>query len=107
LADHRVARAPIVAQAVSDADRKPITDALLQKCDAKDGVADGIISDPLGCDFNPAVDHGFSLGDGLGIETEPDLKSLHGDPRFTALIVETKKRATAATVRFLQQLTGA
>ena len=30
-------------------------DALLEKCDAKDGVADGIISDPLGCDFDPAV----------------------------------------------------
>ena len=46
---------PILAQAISDADRKLITDALLQKCDAKDGVADGIISDPLGCDFDPAA----------------------------------------------------
>src|SRR5450755_2612014 len=46
---------PVIAQAVSDADRKLITDALLQKCDAKDGVADGIISDPLGCDFDPGV----------------------------------------------------
>src|ERR1035437_8086768 len=46
---------PVIAQAVSDADRKLITDALLQKCDAKDGVADGIISDPLGCDFDPAA----------------------------------------------------
>jgi feruloyl esterase len=46
---------PIIAQAISDADRKLITDALLQKCDAKDGVADGIISDPLGCDFDPAA----------------------------------------------------
>ncbi len=46
---------PIIAQAISDADRKMISDALLQKCDAKDGVTDGIISDPLGCDFDPAV----------------------------------------------------
>ena len=46
---------PIIAQAISDADRKLIMDALLQKCDAKDGVADGIISDPLACDFDPAV----------------------------------------------------
>ena len=46
---------PIIAQAISDLDRKLITDALLQKCDAKDGVADGIISDPLGCDFDPAA----------------------------------------------------
>jgi len=46
---------PIIAQAISDADRKLIKDALLQKCDAKDGVADGMISDPLGCDFDPAA----------------------------------------------------
>ena len=46
---------PIIAQAISDVDRKLIADALLQKCDAKDGVADGIISDPLGCDFDPAA----------------------------------------------------
>ena len=46
---------PIIAQAISDLDRKLITDALLQKCDTKDGVADGIISDPLGCDFDPAA----------------------------------------------------
>jgi feruloyl esterase len=46
---------PIVAQAITDADRKLVSEALLQKCDAKDGVADGMISDPLGCDFDPAV----------------------------------------------------
>jgi hypothetical protein len=46
---------PIIAQAITDNDRKLITDALLQECDAKDGVADGIISDPLGCDFDPAA----------------------------------------------------
>ena len=27
----------------------------MKKCDAKDGVADGMISDPLGCDFDPAM----------------------------------------------------
>jgi hypothetical protein len=46
---------PIVAQAITDSDRKLIVEALLKRCDAKDGVADGIISDPLGCDFDPAV----------------------------------------------------
>ena len=27
----------------------------MKQCDAKDGVADGMISDPLGCDFDPSV----------------------------------------------------
>jgi serine/threonine protein kinase len=43
-----------------------------------------------------AIDHGLSPDDSLGIETDPDLKSLHGDPRFTALVAETKKHAAAA-----------
>ena len=30
-------------------------DALLKQCDAIDGVADGMISDPLACHFDPAV----------------------------------------------------
>jgi tannase/feruloyl esterase len=46
---------PIITQAITDGDRKLITEALLKKCDAKDGVADGMISDPLGCDFDPAA----------------------------------------------------
>jgi Tannase and feruloyl esterase len=46
---------PIITQAINDSDRKLITDAFLKQCDAKDGVADGIISDPLGCDFDPAA----------------------------------------------------
>ena len=46
---------PIIVQAISDNDRKLISNALLKKCDAKDGAADGIVSDPLGCDFDPAA----------------------------------------------------
>jgi feruloyl esterase len=30
-------------------------DALMNRCDSRDGVADGMIFDPLGCDFDPAV----------------------------------------------------
>jgi hypothetical protein len=32
----------------------------------------------------------------LGIENDPDLKPLHGDPRFDALVAHAKARATAA-----------
>jgi hypothetical protein len=28
--------------------------AAMKKCDAKDGIADGVIEDPTGCDFDPA-----------------------------------------------------
>ncbi len=45
---------PIITQALTDSDRKLITEALMKKCDAKDGLADNVISDPLGCDFDPA-----------------------------------------------------
>jgi Tannase and feruloyl esterase len=46
---------PDITQAISDNDRKLITDALLKECDAKDGLADNLISDPLACHFDPAV----------------------------------------------------
>jgi hypothetical protein len=44
---------PIIEQAITDDDRKLIKDALIKACDATDGIADGLISDPLGCDFDP------------------------------------------------------
>ncbi len=46
---------PIITRAITDSDRKLITDALLTQCDARDGLADSMISDPLGCDFDPAA----------------------------------------------------
>jgi eukaryotic-like serine/threonine-protein kinase len=42
-----------------------------------------------------AVDHGFLPGDDLGIETDSDLASLRGDPRFTALVVHAKQVASS------------
>ncbi len=46
---------PLLDKFLADADRKLFMDALMNRCDARDGVADGMISDPLGCDFDPAV----------------------------------------------------
>lgn len=40
---------------LTEDERKLFMNGLMKQCDAKDGVADGMISDPLGCDFDPAV----------------------------------------------------
>jgi len=44
---------PQIEKLLTDGDRKLFMDALMKKCDAKDGIADGMIFDPLGCDFDP------------------------------------------------------
>jgi len=44
---------PDVTKLISDDDRKLFMDALIKKCDAKDGMADGMIFNPLACDFDP------------------------------------------------------
>ena len=43
----------LTAQALSDADRQLVVSALLKRCDALDGVADGLIFNSRGCDFDP------------------------------------------------------
>jgi tetratricopeptide (TPR) repeat protein len=43
-----------------------------------------------------AVDHGLAPHTDLGLEKDPDLQSLHGDPRFAALVAHAKERAAAA-----------
>jgi hypothetical protein len=46
---------PVGSQAFSEADRKLIVDSVLKQCDANDGLPDGMIQDPVGCHFDPAV----------------------------------------------------
>src|SRR5450755_2833111 len=46
---------PQIDKFLTDSDRTLFMDALMKQCDAKDGVADGMISDPLGCDFDPMI----------------------------------------------------
>ena len=45
---------PQIEKLLSVDDRKLFMQSLMKKCDARDGVADGMISDPIGCDFDPA-----------------------------------------------------
>lgn len=46
---------PQIDKFLNDGERTLFMKALLNRCDAKDGLSDGMISDPLGCDFDPAV----------------------------------------------------
>ncbi len=46
---------PEIEKFLDDHERKLVMDALMQRCDARDGLTDGMISDPLGCDFDPAM----------------------------------------------------
>jgi feruloyl esterase len=43
------------AQLLSEAERELIVDSLLDKCDAKDGLRDGMIFNSSACDFDPAT----------------------------------------------------
>src|SRR5229473_1010305 len=42
-----------------------------------------------------ALDTGLNPSDALEMEKDPDLTSLHSDPRFIAMVAEVKQRATA------------
>ncbi|HEY1468463.1 MAG TPA: serine/threonine-protein kinase [Candidatus Acidoferrum sp.] len=45
------------------------------------------------------LEHGLAPAVAVGIESDPDLKALHSDPRFTALVVDAKQYATAQKPR--------
>jgi len=46
-----------------------------------------------------AIDHGLHPRMDLGIEKEPFFNSLHGDPRFAALVAHAKERAAAQAAK--------
>jgi non-specific serine/threonine protein kinase/serine/threonine-protein kinase len=51
-----------------------------------------------------AVDHGLPPSADLGIDKEEELQSLHGDPRFAALVEHAKEVAQAKTATNTQKL---
>ena len=46
-------RKPIVSQALSDGDLALLRKGILDACDAQDGAADGLVSNPAACRFDP------------------------------------------------------
>lgn len=46
---------PIPGEAFSESDRKLLTDSILNECDAKDGLRDGMIFNFGACHYNPGV----------------------------------------------------
>ncbi|HEU4626266.1 MAG TPA: tannase/feruloyl esterase family alpha/beta hydrolase [Steroidobacteraceae bacterium] len=44
---------PLTALALSERDKKLVIDSFLAACDARDGLADGMVFDVKGCDFSP------------------------------------------------------
>ena len=46
---------PIISRAFSDSDLRLVADGVLKRCDALDGLADGMINDWQHCDFDPGV----------------------------------------------------
>lgn len=79
-------------QLLSDADRKLIINALLEKCDALDGIKDGMIFNTRACHFDPAelVCQGAKTDGCLGEKQANALKrafagpkTTHGDPVYS------------------------
>lgn len=58
-----------------------LQDAVLAKCDAIDGITDGVIDDPLSCKFDPAVDLASKMCPG----------NVNADHCFTTAQIETIK----------------
>jgi feruloyl esterase len=85
------------AKAFSDSDRQLIVKSLLDRCDAKDGLKDGMIFDMRGCDFDPAAlkcagaknDQCLSAAQVGALKTAfAGPKSLHGDPYYPGMVFD-------------------
>jgi feruloyl esterase len=75
---------PIPAQIFSEADKQLIVGALLNACDAKDGIKDGMVFNTRACDFDPLAAltcRGAKTSSCLLPEQTAALKKAFGGPR--------------------------
>ncbi|MDW6005378.1 tannase/feruloyl esterase family alpha/beta hydrolase [Vibrio mangrovi] len=73
----------VLANALTNNDLKLLTDAVLEKCDVRDGLKDGIVNDYIGCDFDPS-DIQCKNGDSsacLSSEKVTAIKAVFGGPK--------------------------
>jgi feruloyl esterase len=77
---------PIYSRAFSDGDLQLVRSAVLKRCDAMDGLADGMINDWRSCDFDPAVlsCKGVKTDTCLSSGQVTALRDLHRGPRTVA-----------------------
>src|SRR6185437_13443321 len=74
---------PILSRALSEADLGLVAHAVLQECDARDGLVDGMINDYRNCHFDPAVltCKAAKKDDCLSLEQVAALEALMAGPR--------------------------
>jgi feruloyl esterase len=77
---------PIYSRAFADDDLKLVKNAVLKRCDARDGLVDGMINDWQGCDFDPGelqctAANSHSCLSGGQVEA---LRDLHRGPRTSS-----------------------
>jgi feruloyl esterase len=98
VAPRNAAGKPDSARALSDTDKKLVIDSVLKACDAKDGVADGMIFDPAGCRFDPMTlacsgaktDSCLTRAQASAIATGfAGPKDVHGTPVYTGFYFVT------------------
>ena len=74
---------PVLSKALSEADLKLVANAVLEECDARDGLADGMINDYRNCHFEPSVltCKAAKKDDCLSLEQVAALKALMAGPQ--------------------------
>jgi feruloyl esterase len=74
---------PILSRAFSDADLRLVAGGVLKACDARDGIADGLVMNTRSCSFDPATLECTGVREATCLSTEQvtTLRRVMGGPR--------------------------